>query len=66
MAVSPGGRYLAVAHVDNWVRFYHADNYVKIGEYNVGAVVNALRFSNDGYYLAIGAVLTTVPILNAY
>ena len=66
MAASPSGRYLAVAHVDNFVRLYHGDNYNKLGEYNVGILINVLRFSNDGNYLAVGAASGTVTILNAY
>lgn len=31
MVVSPSGRYLAVAHNDNFVRFYQGSNYIKIG-----------------------------------
>lgn len=66
MASSPGGRYLAVAHSDNYVRFYHGFNYVKLGEYNVGFTINVLRFSNDGYYLAVGGASSSVTVINAY
>ena len=66
MATSLGGRYLAVAHVDNYVRFYYGDSYSKAGEYNVGFSINVIRFSNDGYYLAVGGASGSVTIINAY
>ena len=64
--VSPSGQYLAVAHSDNIIRFYHADNYNKLGQHIVGFTVNIIRYSNDGLYLAVGGVSTTVKIINGY
>ncbi len=31
MVLSPSNKYLAVAHTDNVIRFYHSDNHVKLG-----------------------------------
>ena len=31
MVISPSGRYLAVAHNDNFVRIYQGSNYKKVG-----------------------------------
>ena len=66
MVVSPSGRYLAVAHNDNVVRFYQGLNYILLGSYNVGYSINTMRFSNNGLYLAIGGSSSLVTILNAY
>ena len=66
MVISPSNKYLAVAHTDNIVRFYLADNHVKVGEYNPSMTVNVIRFSNDGNYLAIGGVSDNIVIINGY
>ncbi len=66
MVLSPSGKYLAVAHVDNVIRFYHGDNHVKLGEYTPGFPINVIRFSNDGNYLAIGGVSTNIVVINGY
>ena len=65
MAVSPGGKYLAVANINNLVTFYHTTNYIEIGKYNAAVTINVMRFSNDGYFLAIGAQ-NNILFLNGY
>ena len=66
MATSLGGRYLAVSHNDQFVRIYNGNSFTKTGEYFVGFPINVLRFSNDGYYLAIAGGSSSVIIINAY
>lgn len=66
IATSLTGQYLAVAHNDQFVRIYYGSSYAQAGEYFVGFQVNVLRFSNDGYYLAIAGASSSVLIINAY
>ncbi len=66
MASSFAGRYLAVAHADHFVRFYSGASHEKVGEYSVGYAINVVRFSSDGYYLAVAGASSSVLIINAY
>ena len=66
MDVSPGGRLLAVAHSDNFVRFYHPKTYVYIQKINAGNPINAIRFSNDGNYFAVGTTSATINVYYGY